>query len=70
MQSLNISKSVRPNQPSIPAGRPDHTLAERTKEQRRKIIGRLNEEAKSRFVAPYAKALVLNALGEKPLRHR
>ena len=35
------------------------------KDEARKILGRLNEEAKSRFVAPYAKALVLNALGEK-----
>ena len=34
------------------------------KDEARKILGRLNEEAKSRFVAPYAKALV-NALGEK-----
>ena len=31
----------------------------------RKILARLNEEAKSRFVAPYAKALVLTGLGEK-----
>ena len=35
------------------------------KDEARKILGRLDEEAKSRFVAPYAKALVLNALGEK-----
>ena len=35
------------------------------RDEARKILGRLNEEAKSRFVAPYAKALVLNALGEK-----
>ena len=35
------------------------------KDQARKILDRLDEEAKSRFVAPYAKALVLNALGEK-----
>ncbi len=35
------------------------------KDEARKILGRLNEEAKSRFVAPYAKALVLNSLGEK-----
>ena len=35
------------------------------KDEARKILGRLNEESKSRFVAPYAKALVLNALGEK-----
>ena len=35
------------------------------KDEARRILGRLNEEAKSRFVAPYAKALVLNALGEK-----
>jgi adenylate cyclase len=35
------------------------------KDEARKILARLNEEAKSRFVAPYAKALVLIALGEK-----
>ncbi len=35
------------------------------KDEARKILDRLNQEAKSRFVAPYAKALVLNALGEK-----
>jgi TolB-like protein/Tfp pilus assembly protein PilF len=34
-------------------------------EDARKILAQLNEEAKSRFVAPYAKALVLIALGEK-----
>jgi TolB-like protein/tetratricopeptide (TPR) repeat protein len=35
------------------------------KDEARKILARLNEEAKSRFVAPYAKALVLTGLGEK-----
>ena len=34
-------------------------------EEARKIVARLNEEAKSRFVAPYSMALVLSALGEK-----
>jgi Predicted integral membrane protein len=34
-------------------------------EEARKILAQLNEESKSRFVAPYAKALVLTALGEK-----
>ena len=37
------------------------------KDEARKILARLDEEAKSRFVAPYAKALVLIALGEKAL---
>jgi TolB-like protein/tetratricopeptide (TPR) repeat protein len=35
------------------------------KDEGRKVLARLNEEAKSRFVAPYAKALVLTGLGEK-----
>jgi tetratricopeptide (TPR) repeat protein len=35
------------------------------KDEARQILARLNEESKSRFVAPYAKALVLTALGEK-----
>jgi TolB-like protein/Tfp pilus assembly protein PilF len=34
-------------------------------EEARKIVTRLDEEAKSRFVAPYSMALVLTALGEK-----
>jgi TolB-like protein/Flp pilus assembly protein TadD len=34
-------------------------------EEARKIVARLKEEAKSRFVAPYSMALVLIALGEK-----
>ena len=34
-------------------------------EEARKILVRLNQEAKSRYVAPYATALVLTALGEK-----
>ena len=35
------------------------------KDEARKILTRLHEEAKSRFVAPYAIALVLTGLGEK-----
>jgi TolB-like protein/Flp pilus assembly protein TadD len=35
------------------------------KDEARKILARLSEESKSRFVAPYAKALVLIGLGEK-----
>jgi TolB-like protein/Flp pilus assembly protein TadD len=35
------------------------------KDEARKILARLHEEAKSRFVAPYAIALVLTGLGEK-----
>ncbi len=35
------------------------------KDEARKILARLDQQAKSRFVAPYAKALVLDGLGEK-----
>ena len=35
------------------------------KEEARKVLARLNEEAKSKFVAPYALALVQVALGDK-----
>jgi tetratricopeptide (TPR) repeat protein len=35
------------------------------KDEARKILARLDEEAKSRYVAPYAVALVITALGEK-----
>ena len=35
------------------------------KDQAQKILGRLNEEAKSHYVAPYALALVQTALGDK-----
>jgi TolB-like protein/Tfp pilus assembly protein PilF len=35
------------------------------KEEARKVLARLNDEAKSRYVAPYAVALILVALGEK-----
>jgi len=35
------------------------------KDQAEKILGRLNEEAKSHYVAPYALALVQTALGDK-----
>ena len=39
---------------------------QRTKRTRaRKILGGLSEQGKSRYVAPYAMALVLDALGEK-----
>jgi len=35
------------------------------KDQAQKILGRLNEEATSHYVAPYALALVQTALGDK-----
>ncbi len=35
------------------------------KEEARKVLARLNEEAKSRYVAPYALALVQIVLGDK-----
>jgi TolB-like protein/Flp pilus assembly protein TadD len=35
------------------------------KEEAQKVLARLNDEAKSRYVAPYAVALILVALGEK-----
>jgi len=34
-------------------------------EEARKILAQLDEEAKSRFVAPYARALLLTGLGER-----
>ena len=34
-------------------------------EEARKVLAQLNEEAKSRYVAPYALALALLGLGEK-----
>jgi tetratricopeptide (TPR) repeat protein len=34
-------------------------------EEARKILSQLDEEAKSRFIAPYARALLLTGLGER-----
>jgi tetratricopeptide (TPR) repeat protein len=35
-------------------------------DEARKVLARLREEAKSRYVAPYVLAVVLTALGDKP----
>ena len=39
-------------------------------EEARKVLAQLNEEAKSRYVAPYALALALLGLGRKRTRPR
>lgn len=43
----------------------DRLVRETAKNEAQKILLRLNEEAKSRYVAPYATALVYLGLGEK-----